>query len=39
MVDDPKVPALIEARYQAMTPFKRLEIAASMFDTARAIVD
>ena len=36
---DPKVSALIEARFQAMTPLERLEIASSMFDTARAIVD
>ena len=38
MVDDPKVTALIEARYKAMTPIERLKIASSMFDTARAIV-
>ncbi len=39
MIDDPKVSAMIEAHYLAMTPRERLEIAASMFDTARAIVD
>ena len=39
MIDDPKVSAMIEARYLAMTPHERLKIASSMFDTARAIVD
>lgn len=39
MPDDPKVTAMIAARYQAMTPLERLKIASSMFDTARAIVD
>lgn len=38
MSDDPKVVAMIEARYRAMTPLERLEIASSMFDTAHAIV-
>lgn len=35
---DPKVEAMVRARYAAMTPLQRLEIASSMFDTARAIV-
>ena len=39
MSDDPKVVAMIEARYRAMTPLERLQIASSMFDTARAIID
>ena len=34
----PKIAALIRARYEKMTPAERVRIAASMFETARAIV-
>lgn len=33
-----KIEAMINERYQQMTPDERVRIAASMFDTARAIV-
>ena len=33
-----KVEALVNDRYKRMTPDERVRIAASMFDTARAIV-
>ena len=36
---DPEFAALLTARYAAMTPYERMEIASSMFDTARAIID
>ena len=36
---DPEFAALVAARYAAMTPYERMEIASSMFDTARTIVD
>jgi hypothetical protein len=35
---DPRVEAMVRARYAAMTPLQRMEIVSSMFDTARAIV-
>ncbi len=34
----PQFEALVTARYAAMTPYQRLQILSSMFDTARAIV-
>ena len=34
----PKVEAMVNERYKRMTPDERVRIAASMFDTARAIV-
>lgn len=34
----PKIEAMVNERYQRMTPDERVRIAASMFDTARAIV-
>lgn len=34
----PKVQALVDEYYRRMTPDERVRIAASMFDTARAIV-
>ena len=33
----PKIAALVSARHQRMTPDDRMQIAATMFDTARAI--
>jgi hypothetical protein len=36
---DPDFAAMVSAYYAALTPNERLEIASSMFDTARAIVD
>ena len=39
IADDPNVVALVRARLQAMTAIERLEVASSMFDTARAIVE
>ena len=36
---DPRIAAIIAARYAAMTPYERLAIASSMYDTARAIID
>lgn len=36
---DPKVAAMVSAHYAPMTPIERLEIASSMYDTARAIVE
>jgi hypothetical protein len=34
----PKIEAMIRERYKQMTPDERVTIAASMFETARAIV-
>lgn len=34
----PKMKAMIRERYRQMTPDERVEIAAGMFETARAIV-
>ena len=34
----PKMKAMIKARYKQMTPDERVEIAAGMYETARAIV-
>ena len=34
----PKVEAMVNEHYRRMTPAERVRIAASMFDTARAIV-
>ena len=34
----PKIEAMVNERYKQMTPDERVRIAASMFDTARAIV-
>jgi hypothetical protein len=34
----PKIEAMIKERYRQMTPDERVRIAASMFETARAIV-
>lgn len=34
----PQFEAMVAARYAAMTPWERLQILSSMFDTARAIV-
>jgi len=34
----PKVQALVDEHYRRMTPDERVRIAASMFETARAIV-
>lgn len=34
----PKIEAMIRERYKQMTPDERVRIAASMFETARAIV-
>ena len=35
----PAFEAIVSARYRSMTPEQRLRAAASLFDTARAIVD
>ena len=35
----PEIDRLIEERYQRMTPYERMKIASSMFETARAIVE
>lgn len=35
----PHVAALVAERHRRMTPSQRVEIAAAMFDTARAIVE
>jgi hypothetical protein len=34
----PKIEAMVDERYRQMTPEQRIKIAASMFETARAIV-
>lgn len=34
----PKIEAMVRERYKQMTPDERVRIAASMFETARAIV-
>lgn len=34
----PKIEAMVRERYERMTPDERIRIAASMFETARAIV-
>lgn len=34
----PNIQAIVDERYKQMTPDERVRIAASMFDTARAIV-
>ncbi len=34
----PKIQAMLRERYRRMTPDERVRIAASMFETARAIV-
>lgn len=34
----PQIEALVDERYRRMTPDERVRIAASMFETARAIV-
>ena len=34
----PKIAASVSARHQRMTPAERMQIAATMFDTARASV-
>ena len=34
----PKIEAMVNDRYKQMTPDERVRIAASMFETARAIV-
>lgn len=34
----PKIEAMVNERYKRMTPDERVRIAASMFETARAIV-
>lgn len=34
----PKIEAMVDERYKQMTPDERVQIAASMFDTARVIV-
>jgi hypothetical protein len=36
---DPAFAEIARARYAAMTPLERLQIASSMYDTARAIID
>lgn len=36
---DPTIAAMIAARYAAMTGLERLQIASSMYETARAIVE
>jgi hypothetical protein len=35
----PAVQALIDERYRRMSPVQRMRIAASMFETARALVE
>jgi hypothetical protein len=34
----PEIEAMVDDRYRRMTPDERIRIAASMYDTARAIV-
>lgn len=34
----PEIEAMVDERYRRMTPDERVRIAASMYDTARAIV-
>jgi hypothetical protein len=34
----PEMSRMIAARYSAMSPFERMQIASSMFETARAII-
>ena len=35
----PEIERLVEERYKRMTPYERMKIASSMFETARAIVE
>ena len=39
VTDGPNVTALEQARCAAMTPYERVKIASSMFDTACALID